>query len=175
MRLAARPQADPTQGTRPPQGKHTNTPAVSLHVYSAQRHMLATHTVVWTLLSHPYRTKEQEVQVEEDAEEHDGEDDEDGEDNEEDEEDKGDGGTHATVVADLHETMKPQGERKALEKDKTRRTRRRRRRRRRRQLRRHEEETDAEYLPATGKSEINETLTEDEPGREGEDQEADGQ
>ena len=115
------------------------------------------------------------MQVEEDAEEHDGEDDEDDEDTEEDEEDKGDGSTHATVVADLHETMKPQGERKALEKDKTRRTRRRRRRRRRRQPRRHEEETDAEYLPATGKSEINETLTGDEPGREGEDQEADGQ
>ena len=37
------------------------------------------------------------------------------------------------------------------------------------------EETDAKHLPATGKSEIKETLTEDEPGREGEHQEADGQ
>ena len=120
----------------------------------------------------PRRTKEQGAQVEEDAEEHDDQDDEGNADTEE---GKCDGGTHATVVADLNETTKPQGERKALEKDKTRRTRRRRRRRRRRQPRRHEEETDAEYLPATGKSEINETLTEDEPGREGEDQEADGQ
>ena len=73
----------------------------------------------------PRRTKEQDVQVEEDAEEHDDQDDEDDEDTEEDEEDKGDGGTHATVVADLHE-KKPQGERKALEKDKTRRRQRRR-------------------------------------------------
>ena len=72
------------------------------------------------LLSHPYRTKEQEVQVEEDAEEHDGEDDEDGEDNEDDEdneEDKGEGGNHATVVADINETN-PQEERNFLEKDK---------------------------------------------------------
>jgi hypothetical protein len=136
--------------------------------------MLATHMLVWTLLD----TQEDQgtgCASRGDPEEPDDQDNEDDEDTEEDEEDKGDGGTHATVVADLHETMKPQGERKALEKDKTRRTRRRRRRRRRRQLRRHEEETDAEYLPATGKSEINETLTEDEPGREGEDQEADGQ
>jgi len=74
----------------------------------------------------PRRTKEQDVQVEEDAEEHDDQDDEDDEDTEEDEGDKGDGGTHATVVADLNETTKPQGERKALEKDKTRRRQRRR-------------------------------------------------
>ena len=57
----------------------------------------------------PRRTKEQDVQVEEDTEEPDDQDDEDDEETEEDEEDKGDGGTHATVVADLHETMKPQG------------------------------------------------------------------
>ena len=108
------------QGTRPPQGKNTNTSAVSLHVYSAQCHLLATHKVVWTLLSHPYRTREQEVQVEEDAEEHDDEDDEDGEDNEDNEdnkEDKGDGGNHATVVVGINETN-PQGERNFHEKDK---------------------------------------------------------
>ena len=99
------------------------------------------------------------MQVEADAEEHDDQDDEDDEDTEEDEEDKGDGGTHATVVADLHETMKPQGERKALEKDKTRRTRRRRRRRRRRRPRRGDEEKNAEYLPATGTSEIKRNVT----------------
>ena len=107
--------------------------------------MLATHTLVWTLLD----TQEDQgtgCASRGDPEEPDDQDNEDDEDTEEDEEDKGDGGTHATVVADLHETMKPQGERKALEKDKTRRTRRRRRRRRWRRPRREEEEKEAEYL-----------------------------
>ena len=57
-------------------------------------------------------------------------DEEDEEEAEEDEEDADDGSTHAIVVADLNEKMKPQGGREALEnsKDETRRTRGRRRR-----------------------------------------------
>ena len=120
--------------------------------------MLATHTLVWTLLD----TQEDQgtgCASRGDPEEPDDQDNEDDEDTEEDEEDKGDGGTHATVVADLHETMKPQGERKALEKDKTRRTRRRRRRRRWRRPRREEEEKEADHLPANGKSEIKPIMT----------------
>ena len=135
-------------------------------VHCAQRHMSVAHTLVWTLLSHPCRrTKAQDVQVEEDPEEPDDQDDEDNEDTEEDEEDKGDGGTHATPCCrrSSRDDEAP-GRTKSLEKDKTRRTRRRRRRRRRRQPRRQEEETDAEYLPDTGKSEINETRTEDQRG-----------
>ena len=82
-------------------------------------------------------TKEEDVKEDEDVKEQDGEDDED---DEEDEEDKDDSNTHAIVVADVNETMKPQGEQEALEnsKDETRQTSGRRRRRR---PRREEENT----------------------------------
>ena len=69
-------------------------------------------------------TKEDEEE-EEAVQEQDEEDDEDDEEEEEEEEDKDEGSTHAIVVADLNVTMKPQGEREALENSKgeTRRTR----------------------------------------------------
>ena len=87
--------------------------------------------------------EEQDDQVEED------------DDREEEEEDKGDGSTHATFVADLTETTKPQLQENEKPSRRTKPDNRRRRRTRRRRPRREEEEKDAEYLSATGKSEVN--------------------
>ena len=98
--------------------------------------------------------KEEDMKEEEDVQEQDGggDGDDEGED-----EDKGNGSTHAAVVADLNEAMKPQGEREAwapalgLEnsKDETKRTRGRRTRTRTRPRREEEdEEKETEYLPA---------------------------